>query len=157
MTVTIKKNVDVQATLEAKQLKYQIKRDLSGDVQWTNMTQVGNLTISYCCFSGAGSRSIIGTTTKGFNFVKLPKVTYSVTGFTPVIFIKINGVTKTSTSFGNGVVTVSGTWTPTTRSITTTAAGPNNITLVISWQDLLDFSANFASSMQRNDKVTVMK
>ncbi len=152
MTVTIKKNVDVQAELKVDKIKYQVKRDLSGDVQWTNMTQVGNLSAYK---NAVGTDSSTGTTTKGFNFIKLPKVLFSYSGLSMGVTIKINGVTKTSTSWGGGVN--SDTWTPTTRSITITGAGSNTIKLKV-WRGAIaaKVEATFASNMQRNNVTTVM-
>ncbi len=153
MTVTIKKNVDVQATLEAKQLKYQVKRDLSGDVQFENMASVGLLATTISAVNN--SNTTTGTTTGGWNFVNLPKVVYDASGSTKGLTIKINGVTKTSTSWTAG--SFSGTFTPATRQITSTTTGTNTIQLKVFARNGANLSATFASSMQKNDKYTVMK
>ncbi len=73
MTVTIKKNVDVQASLEAKTLKYQIKRDLSGDVVWINTTSVGALSTMILAPGWFTTLTASGQT-EGFNFFKMPKL-----------------------------------------------------------------------------------
>jgi len=108
MTVTIKKNVDVQATLEATQLKYQVKRDLSGDVQWTNMTSVG-IPIAVTSLGGATTqtRTDDNATAQGWNFAKLPKFKvkakiwiYGATGSGGSLIVtgweRLNGVNKTT-------------------------------------------------------------
>ncbi len=73
MTVTIKKNVDVQATLEVKQLKYQVKRDLSGDVQFTN---TGNANPAWTIVGPASTMTATATraTNTGINFFKPAKI-----------------------------------------------------------------------------------
>ncbi len=152
MTVTIKKNTDIQAELKADKIKYQVKRDLSGDVQWTNMTQVGNL--GGIVFGFSTSTTVIGTTTNGFNFIKLPKINYGFSGAIQGFTIKVNGVTKTSTSFAPG--TASGTWTPATGSITETGTAPNTVQFKV-WMGVGGMiGAAFKSNMQRNDTTTVM-
>ncbi len=69
MTVTIKKNVDVQATLEAKQFKYQVKRDLSGDVQFENMASPARATVSPT-FGATIAYTATVASNDGWNFIK---------------------------------------------------------------------------------------
>ncbi len=151
MTVTIKKNVDVQAELKADKIKYQVKRDLSGDVQWTNMTQVGNLVTSV---SVSTTFTTTGTTTNGFNFIKMPYANFFYSGASMGATILINGVTKASGSWGPGID--SDTWTPTPRTITLTGANPNTVQLKVWMGNGAYMGATFNSNMQRNDKTTVM-
>jgi len=164
VTVTLKKNTVVQAELKADKIKYMVKRDLSGDVQWTNMASVGNLSLAGITESGV-PYSTTGTTNAGWNFVKFPKVSFSASrpadgpiGFK--MFIRINNVVKTSTTTTTfctpGACTLSGTWTPAPRSITSAAANPNTIKFQVSATMFPFVTAAFKSNMQRNDKTTVM-
>ncbi len=173
MTVTIKKNVDVQATLEANQLKYQVKRDLSGDVQWVNAANAGALAISASRWGAGLTTDTVQTV--GFNFIKIPKVqiqAYAYSGSSTSISVtvegklKVNGVTKvssiiTAATTNDYTKTVTSTITPTTVTQTITGASPNTFTAWASVKLNKGFSADgFArnkSAFQINDKVTVMK
>ncbi len=161
MTVTIKKNVDVQATVEATQLKYQVKRDLSGDVQFTNCTNVGILN---CQSTGGGGTDVTVSTgtTAGFNFFKIPKVRLKVysssTLATGSFKFKANGVTKLSSRLtGVTYTTTTTTVTPTTPTVTLAGASPNILTLVITKNTITSVWATMVSQAQRNQKATIMK
>ena len=162
MTVTIKKNTDVQGSVEANKLKYQVKRDLSGNVQWTNCTSVGKPLALY--FIPPVTRQTVG-----FNFVKIPKIMISAGGENPAYTgtaygkLKLNAVTKVS---GTVIVPsttyyVSSTFTAATVTQTITGASPNTFTISVT----LTGAGSTASSAtifvkttpQRNDKYTVMK
>ncbi len=151
MAVTIKKNVDVQGTLEAKQFKYQVKRDLSGDVQFTNMSA----NPAALTFISASTASPTNTRTgnnvaenDGWNFIKPPKIriyatgsafrsatTGRLTGYVTAWF-SINNVAKETLSASDSCstimanscsVTISTTKTPAPVSLTSAQASPNNI------------------------------
>ncbi len=177
MTVTIKKNVDVQAELKADKFKFQVKRDLSGDVQWTNCTSVGNLATSRWnsgLFStNTHTAATSATTNQGWNFFKVPKLrakarvtsmaTISETQKAYALFY-VNGVKKASTTAtatsGNYTATV----TTTPVGITLTSTRPNTITVKVKgkWAVNGGFRvggtvfASMLSNAQRNDKTTVM-
>ncbi len=186
MTVTIKKNVDVQATLEAKQFKYQVKRDLSGAVQFENMASPNGAEATANNFGGGtdtATRTIASN--NGWNFIKLPKVQlYLVAlavGSSPVsasgsaaAYWQINGVTKVSTGgsiscsstgssscFAMDTITV----TPAPVGITSAQVAPNILTnkafaSLITGTGvyyLIGATANDIVAGQKNQKVTIMK
>ncbi len=163
VTVTIKKNVDVQASLEAKTLKYQIKRDLSGDVQWSACASVGALAVSTFT-SGAASNT---AQTACINFVKYPKLKiYGGTSFTTTCTVKgkakLNGVTIAGLNGTLSILNTSTsvtTLTASTPTKTVTAASPNTFTVWVSGETWLTYSNKvyFTKAPSRNDQYTVMK
>ncbi len=185
MTVTIKKNTDVQAEFKADKIKYQVKRDLSGDVQWTNCSTVGNLattTIKNIIVQTASTTATAQASTgEGWNFFRVPKIRVkaSITsGFTwgapnqlkAYGKFYVNGSLKaaatTSTSV-TGLLTAAATttFTPTgtTKSLSIASSSPNSITVKVKgkWiatQGALvgNVTARMLSNAQRNDKTTVM-
>ncbi len=170
MTVIIKKNVDVQATLEANQLKYQVKRDLSGDVQFK---AAGSL-LSVSTYNISAFYTSQDTGLEGWNFVKLPKIKVSgpVTDSTSsmpyahwsVIF-KVNGVQRlqeTGTAAGSPstYVKVSVTETPAPRTLTQSLVSPNAQTLSLYIYTIYavgTLKAQMLTQLNVNQKYTVMK
>ncbi len=172
VTVTIKKNVDVQASLEAKTLKYQIKRDLSGDVVWTNTTNVGVLATTIFAPNWWAGDTATGQT-EGFNFFKMPKLkvlggvsAFGMTFAMASIFggkgqFFLNGVKKMSTksmsissmssSAGQPVscfVSTVQTVTPAPVSLSTAGASPNVVS-VKAFVSMISYMGSFGGGLFR--------
>lgn len=111
-------------TLEATNtIKYSIKRDVAGVPVYS---LAPNMTASLT-FSAAGGATVINTTTttRGFNFIRVPKVDVTSivgAGNIGVIIMKVNGVALTTTT-----VTAATTWTPAVRSFAVNAGNQPNI------------------------------
>ncbi len=157
MTITIKKNVDVQGTLEAKQLKYQVKRDLSGDVQFENAPSLAGTAGIFKQSTGSTSSVVTATTNTGLNFLKVPgiksdgRATVIATGGFPISIAMslpvavtrnsspiavLNGSRTVVTTLTAGNPSFSTQWNatiaPSTTKITTVIASPATIKFRVS-------------------------
>ncbi len=181
MTVTIKKNVDVQATLEAKQFKYQVKRNLSGDVQFENMASPPTVNTQVTAFSGT-KNTTTGTiaTNDGWNFINPAKIkltVYVYAGFSEpqatargkAYWLTNNNVraSVSATASCSALFTCTDTTTTTINpaNITVAQASPNQIKNK-AIATLVSYSASAATARvtvndivvgQKNQKVTIMK
>ncbi len=186
MTVTIKKNVDVQATLEAKQLKYQVKRDLSGDVQFENMVKTDTINLTITSGNTTTTSTVTNASNNGWNFAKPANAVFdamlTITGAPGVsavveleVLWKINGVTKASgtdfmscsvTNTATDFCTAVGQAVASGPAILSSQSAPNVLTKVAKLSLTDGTGYQFLSAIgtaidtvygQRNQKVTVMK
>jgi len=184
MTVTIKKNVDVQGTLEANQVKYQVKRDLSGDVQFENMKNTPAAG-TFLWGSGWENQTSTTVTNNGWNFTKAANLklklwawAYTVhTMAAPVtIWVRgqgtwqINSSTRNSTSTslssaGSHSLSTSTTITaPAGAGVTIAQSAPNVLTnrAALSFSYMGTIGSAYLTVQntvrgQKNQKITIMK
>ena len=151
---------NIEAT---KKVKYLVKRNLSGAVVFTNMTNVGILSTTQT----VTPVSITGTTTHGFNLVKWPNVDLTIWFATPPIIVKvfgmINNVAKTTyTLTPTAWTTPPQTFIYTALPLATNtiaASGSPTIKLKVTYTgagSVVSFGVAFTKSVQRNDLTTVM-
>ena len=145
-----------------KSLKYAIKRDLTGAVQFTNCSDVGILSFFVANAGTAGSDK--AATAAGWNFFSIPKMRIIMSSLSGVVRakFKVNGNAKllgTLTGTTASAVTITKTAAP--RQIVSNQISPNNLTLIgtltygggagYGWQ------VKILTSAKRNDKLEVIK
>lgn len=162
-------DIDGRDITASRKIKYAIKRDLSGDVQFK---QIGTA-LQTSRGIGVGTSTTKDTGIEGFNFFKKPDLKvaafasdteYSSPAISGFVKLQINGVTKDSFTWGwadtdTTMVSGSSTFTPATRTLTLAAASPNSVTLVlgITRRDTAgQATGSFVQQAQINDKLTVM-
>ena len=147
------KQIAVDVLKANKKLKYTIKRDLNGVVEFKNATNIG--------IAGILEQNSVGTatdTTGGFNFVKIPKMRIRASGpgnATINASLKFAGVTFSCSSGPTSYITK--TCNPPTVTKTTALVKPNKMSVAIISMNGYNQTARNKTAAQINQKVTVMQ
>ena len=138
-----------------KKLKYQVKRDTAGAVQWKNASNIGTNGILTAAGAGATATS---DATGGFNYAKIPKLFVSATGpYSGSVRgrLKFAGVTFTCFT-GGSWLPISKTCNPPTATKTTALVKFNTMNVSIISGYGTGLKAKNKTAAQINQKVTVM-